>query len=160
MKTVVPFAKARETSLYGSKAVGLGDAAREGLPVPPGVALSGDLVEAVASKDEQGDREAREGDRCAAAPFAVRSSAVDEDGASASFAGQHLTMLNVHSTSDVPAAVRDVWWSANSDAAITYRQRVGLFTRPSVGVVVQTLLNPTWPASCSRRIRSTALTSD
>src|SRR5512143_707111 len=27
--------------------------------------------------------------------------------------------------------------------AITYRQRVGLFTRPSVGVVVQTLLNPT-----------------
>jgi hypothetical protein len=36
-----------------------------------------------------------------------------------------------------------VWWSANSDSAITYRQRVGLFTRPSVGVVVQTLLNPT-----------------
>ena len=41
-----------------------------------------------------------------------------------------------------PAAVREVWWSANSDSAITYRQRVGLFTRPSVGVVVQTLLNP------------------
>jgi pyruvate,water dikinase len=75
-------------------------------------------------------------------PFAVRSSAVDEDGASASFAGQHLTVLNVHSTADVPDAVRDVWWSANSDSAITYRQRVGLFTRPSVGVVVQTLLNP------------------
>ncbi len=52
MKTVVPFAKARETSLYGSKAVGLGEAAREGLPVPPGVALSGDLVEAVASGED------------------------------------------------------------------------------------------------------------
>ena len=76
-------------------------------------------------------------------PFAVRSSAVDEDGAAASFAGQHLTVLNVHSAADVPGAVRDVWWSANSDSAITYRQRVGLFTRPSVGVVVQTLLNPT-----------------
>ena len=38
--------------------------------------------------------------------------------------------------------MRDVWWSANSDSAITYRQKVGLFTRPSVGVVVQTLLNP------------------
>jgi len=38
--------------------------------------------------------------------------------------------------------VREVWWSANSDSAITYRQKVGLFTRPSVGVVVQTLLNP------------------
>src|SRR4029453_16010438 len=53
VKTVVPFAKARETSLYGSKAVGLGDAARRGLPVPPGVALSGDLVEAVASRHEK-----------------------------------------------------------------------------------------------------------
>jgi pyruvate,water dikinase len=41
-----------------------------------------------------------------------------------------------------PGPVRDVWWSANSDSAITYRQRVGLFTRPSVGVVVQTLLDP------------------
>jgi pyruvate,water dikinase len=77
-----------------------------------------------------------------APPFAVRSSATDEDGTAASFAGQHLTMLNVHSQADVPGAVRDVWWSANSDAAITYRQRVGLFTRPSVGVVVQSLLNP------------------
>ncbi|MEP9390602.1 PEP/pyruvate-binding domain-containing protein [Mesorhizobium sp. KR9-304] len=76
------------------------------------------------------------------APFAVRSSAVDEDSAAASFAGQHLTVLNVHSAADIPDTVREVWWSANSDAAITYRQRVGLMTRPSVGVVVQTLLNP------------------
>ena len=37
--------------MFGSKAVGLGDAARQGLPVPPGVALSGDLVEAIASGD-------------------------------------------------------------------------------------------------------------
>ena len=38
--------------------------------------------------------------------------------------------------------MREVWWSANSDSAITYRQRVGLFRRPSVGVVVQSLLEP------------------
>jgi pyruvate,water dikinase len=139
---VVPFAKAHETSLYGSKAVGLGDAARSGLPVPPGVAISGDLVEAIASKDERAIAKLAKAVAPLQPPFAVRSSAVDEDGASASFAGQHLTMLNVHSASDVPSAVRDVWWSANSDAAITYRQRIGLFTRPSVGVVVQTLLNP------------------
>jgi pyruvate,water dikinase len=43
----------------------------------------------------------------------------------------------------VSSAVREVWWSANSDSAITYRQRVGLFQRPSVGVVVQSLLDPT-----------------
>ncbi len=142
MKKVVPFSKARETSLYGSKAVGLGDAVRQGLPVPPGVALSGDLVEAVASADEKAIEKVTKAVADLSAPFAVRSSAVDEDGAAASFAGQHLTVLNVHSTADVPAAVREVWWSANSDSAITYRQRVGLFTRPSVGVVVQTLLNP------------------
>ena len=72
----------------------------------------------------------------------MRSSAVDEDGADASFAGQHLTLLNVPSVDELTAAVSEIWWSANSDSAITYRQRVGLFTRPSVGVVVQSLLDP------------------
>ena len=143
MKKVVPFAKVRETALYGSKAVGLGDAARQDLAIPPGVALSGDLVEAVASGDQKAIEKVAQAIATLPPPFAVRSSAVDEDSAAASFAGQHLTVLNVHSAADVPGAVREVWWSANSDAAITYRQRVGLFTRPSVGVVVQTLLNPT-----------------
>jgi pyruvate,water dikinase len=142
VKKVVPFTKARETSLYGSKAVGLGDAARQGLPVPPGVVLSGDLVEAVASGDDNAIEKVAKAIAAVQPPFAVRSSAVDEDGAAASFAGQHLTLLNVHSAADVPGAVRQVWWSANSDSAITYRQKVGLFTRPSVGVVVQTLLDP------------------
>jgi len=123
--------------------VGLGDAARQGLPVPPGVALSGDLVEAIASGEDKAVERVAKAITGLLPPFAVRSSAVDEDGAAASFAGQHLTLLNVHNATDVPGAVREVWWSANSDSAITYRQRVGLFTRPSVGVVVQTLLNPT-----------------
>jgi hypothetical protein len=142
VKRAVPVAKARETALYGAKAVGLGDAARQGLPVPPGVALSGDLVEAVASRDGKAMERVAKAIAALPGPFAVRSSAVDEDSAAASFAGQHLTVLNVHSADDVPGAVREVWWSANSDSAITYRQRVGLFTRPSVGVVVQTLLDP------------------
>lgn len=142
MKKVVPLSAAREISLYGSKAVGLGDAMRKGLPVPDGIALSGDLVEAVASSDEQALEKIAKAVAVLSPPFAVRSSAVDEDSADASFAGQHVTLLNVHSASDVPDAVREVWWSANSDSAITYRQRVGLFTRPSVGVVIQTLLNP------------------
>ncbi len=143
MKKVVPFTKARETALYGSKAVGLGDAARNGLPVPPGVVLSGDLVEAVAAGENKAVEKVAKAVIGLRPPFAVRSSAVDEDGAAASFAGQHQTILNVHSPADVPGAIREVWWSANSDSAITYRQKVGLFARPSVGVVVQTLLSPT-----------------
>ena len=102
MKKAVPLSKARETPLFGSKAVGLGDAARQGLPVPPGVALSGDLVEAVASGDGKAIEKLAQAIASLAAPFAVRSSAVDEDGAAASFAGQHLTVLNVHSAHDVP----------------------------------------------------------
>jgi pyruvate,water dikinase len=142
VKEVVPLEKARETAVFGSKAVGLGDAIRDGLPVPPGIALSGPVVEAVAAEDEKAIAKVAKAARLLAVPLAVRSSAVDEDGKEASFAGQHLTLLNVPSAEDLPAALREIWWSANSDSAITYRQRVGLFTRPSVGVVVQTLLDP------------------
>jgi pyruvate,water dikinase len=51
-------------------------------------------------------------------------------------------LLNIRSTEDLSAALREIWWSANSDSVITYRQRVGLFARPSVGVVIQSLLDP------------------
>ena len=142
MSGVVQLEDARDDSLFGSKAVGLGEATRAGLPLPPGVALSGAVVDAVAGGDEQAIEEVRKLVRPLGGPLAVRSSAVDEDGAEASFAGQHLTLLNVPSADDVSAALREVWWSANSDSAISYRQRVGLFTRPSVGVVVQRLLDP------------------
>ena len=142
MKEVVPLEKARDDSVFGSKAVGLGEAARGGLPLPPGVALSGSIVEAVASGEGKAIKKVAKCVRPLPTPLAVRSSAVDEDGAEASFAGQHLTLLNVLTPDDVSDALREIWWSANSDSAITYRQRVGLFTRPSVGVVIQSLLDP------------------
>jgi pyruvate, water dikinase len=139
---VVPLEKALDDQLFGSKAVGLGQAMRNGLPVPPGVALSGAIVEAVAAGEDAAIKEVVKWAKPLGGPLAVRSSAVDEDGATASFAGQHLTLLNVPSTDALNSALSEVWWSANSDSAITYRQRVGLFNRPSVGVVVQALLDP------------------
>ncbi len=142
MTEVVPLADAHEDSRFGAKATGLGQAARTGLPIPPGIALSGTIVDAVAAGQEHAVEEVVAAARAIAGPLAVRSSAVDEDGADASFAGQHLTLLNVPSVDDLSAAIREIWWSANSDSAITYRQRVGLFVRPSVGVVVQSLLDP------------------
>jgi pyruvate,water dikinase len=138
----VPLADAHEEARFGAKATGLGAAARNGLPVPPGIALSGSLVEAVAAGREQAIDQVLAAAGALLGPLAVRSSAADEDGADASFAGQHLTLLNVPSVDDIAAAVREIWWSANSDSAISYRQRVGLFARPSVGVVVQSLLDP------------------
>jgi pyruvate,water dikinase len=142
VKRVVPLEKALDEAIFGSKAVGLGQAIRDGLPVPPGIALSGSIVEAVAAGEDAAIKEVAKWVGPLGGPLAVRSSAADEDGASASFAGQHLTLLNVPSVEHVSSALSDIWWSANSDSAITYRQKVGLFTRPSVGVVVQALLDP------------------
>jgi pyruvate,water dikinase len=142
VKQVVPLEKAQDVSTFGSKAVGLGQAIRDGLLVPPGIALSGTIVEAVAAGEKRALNEVAKAAKPLGGPLAVRSSAVDEDGATASFAGQHLTLLNVPDCDALGSALHEIWWSANSDSAITYRQRVGLFTRPNVGVVVQALLNP------------------
>ena len=142
MKRVVPLENALDEATFGSKAVGLGQAIRDGLPVPPGVALCGSIVEAVAAGERAAINEVAKWVGPLGGPLAVRSSAADEDGAAASFAGQHLTLLNVPSVEQLGSALSEIWWSANSDSAITYRQKVGLFTRPSVGVVVQALLDP------------------
>jgi pyruvate,water dikinase len=142
VRRVVPLEKAIDVSLFGSKAVGLGQAIRDGLPVPPGIALSGAIVEAVAAGDRSAIRDVVRRAGPLGGPLAARSSAIDEDGTTASFAGQHLTLLNVPSADQLSSALSQIWWSANSDSAISYRQRVGLFTRPSVGVVVQALLDP------------------
>ena len=141
MTRVVPLAEAVEHSVYGSKAASLGEATRGGLPVPPGFALSGPVVDAVASGEDDAIKEVADSVSALSGPFAVRSSAVGEDSAGASFAGQHVTLLNVPSPGHVTDAVREIWWSANSDSAITYRQKQGMFVRPSVGVVVQALLD-------------------
>ena len=143
MNEVVPLEQALDPSTFGSKATSLGQAISDGLPVPPGFALSGSVVELIAS----GDADAialvakRVGVEIEGA-LAVRSSAVDEDGALSSFAGQHLTLLNVPNVEGLGPALNEIWWSANSDSAIAYRKRVGLFSRPVVGVVVQALLEP------------------
>jgi phosphoenolpyruvate synthase/pyruvate phosphate dikinase len=66
--------------------------------------------------------------RCgvAAPPVAVRSSAVDEDGASASFAGQYETFLNIVGAEQVAEAIVQCWRSAGSARALAYRSQQGL----------------------------------
>jgi len=50
VKKVVPFTKARKRWLFGSKAMGSATPARQGPLVPSSVALTGNLVEAVAGR--------------------------------------------------------------------------------------------------------------
>ena len=72
---------------------------------------------------------------------AVRSSAVDEDGRDASFAGQHDTYLNVSGLAAVAAAVRRCWQSAGTQRALDYRRQHGLQTRSvQLAVLVQQLI--------------------
>ncbi|MCI0439301.1 MAG: PEP/pyruvate-binding domain-containing protein [Chloroflexi bacterium] len=57
---------------------------------------------------------------------AVRSSAVDEDGSSASFAGQHDTYLNICGAEAVADAVLRCWNSVTNERALQYRRQRGL----------------------------------
>lgn len=62
----------------------------------------------------------------ASTPLAVRSSAIGEDSAGLSFAGLHESIIGVRGRCDVEDAVRLVWASLWSDAALLYRKELGL----------------------------------
>jgi len=139
----VPLREAEEESLYGGKAVSLGAALRAGLPVPGGYAIAAPLVASAGAGDPSALRELEELAGTLDRSVAVRSSAIGEDSAEASFAGQHLTMLNVSPTPESLAeAVRSVWESACTESARAYRERMGIAGEPQIGAVVQVLIEP------------------
>ena len=71
---------------------------------------------------------------------AVRSSAIGEDGAETSFAGQHETILGVRGPDAIADAVLACWRSASSDRAVAYRKEHSISAAPRVGVLVQELV--------------------
>jgi pyruvate,water dikinase len=71
---------------------------------------------------------------------AVRSSAMDEDGCRASFAGQHATYLNVVGVEAVAQAVLRCWQSAYSTHALDYRRHWGLTEEVTMAVLIQQLI--------------------
>ena len=135
---ILPLDDVTDPMAFGGKAVALGAAIRAGLPVPGGVALSVDTVEAVVRADP--DVVPALHRICAAGgPRAVRSSAVGEDSAGASFAGAHCTVLGVCDPEAVVAAVHRVYASADALQARAYRAQLGLGPA-RMGVVVQELV--------------------
>jgi pyruvate,water dikinase len=135
----LPLAAVEDETAYGGKAVALGTALRSGLPVPPGIALPAGLVAELCC-----ERLARDVVRAVAeqqpGPLAVRSSAVGEDGATSSFAGQHLTVLNLENPDAIVDAVVRVAASASSPSAVAYRRARGDASVPRCGVVLQRLV--------------------
>jgi pyruvate,water dikinase len=112
---------------------------RAGLPVPAGVALPFGFVAAVAAGDARQQLAAVL--RMLDFPLVARSSAVGEDSEQASFAGQHLTRLNLRSEPELVDAVSAIWDSARSPSALAYRERLGLPREPRMAVVVQELVD-------------------
>ena len=71
----------------------------------------------------------------------VRSSAPDEDDEKASFAGLHESYLNISGTDSILEHIRKVWASLWSDAALLYRQEIGLDAEnSSMAVVIQEIV--------------------
>ena len=77
---------------------------------------------------------------------AVRSSAVDEDGSLASFAGLYETYLNVVGVGAVADAVVRCWTSAGSERALAYRHRWG---QAPEGIRLAVLIQQFIPAEVS-----------
>ncbi|WP_090369317.1 PEP/pyruvate-binding domain-containing protein [Nitrosospira sp. Nl5] len=144
---------AADRATVGGKAWQLARLKQFGLPVPDGLVipagwcalqdgaavlspeLSGALQEALAAHDWLNR------------PLAIRSSAAGEDSAKASFAGIYRSCLNVRGIEQVQSALREVWASLWSPAAIAYRQKLGLAeggtagdTVPAMAVIVMPLL--------------------
>jgi len=81
--------------------------------------------------------------RCGAASpsVAVRSSAPDEDGRTASFAGQYRTFLNVAGVDSVAKAIAECWAAVGSERLQVYRDRQGGGTPDGIiAVLVQQLV--------------------
>jgi phosphohistidine swiveling domain-containing protein len=130
--------------LAGGKGGTLAQLYQAGYPVPEGfvilpAAFSGDhlMPEAWAEAKAQLRRLRKNGNGPA---FAVRSSALSEDSAFASFAGEFETVLDVHTEEMVRTAIHTVRRSRHSERVRVYSQAQGIEAVHDMAVVVQQLV--------------------
>ena len=137
---MTPLAQAEEEARFGGKAVQLGAALRAGLPAPGGFALDWKAVAAIVagSADVIGEL-ART--LPIARGVAVRSSAIGEDSAAASFAGQHATVLGVRDEAGLRDAIARVHASGMTEAALAYRAKLEITAPSRMAVVIQPLVH-------------------
>ena len=139
--------KSFDAGLVGGKAANLSRLARMYHRVPDGFSLPVTVMDEAHPLDLRDEITAAISDlmNCHRLPdfiAAVRSSAVDEDGATASFAGQHETYLNIVGAEAIIQAVTRCWESARSEHALDYRRQQGLSVEhPQIAVLVQRLVS-------------------
>ena len=138
--------KSFDVALVGGKAANLSRLARLYHRVPDGFCLPVTVMDEVHPLDLRNEIIASISDlmACHSLPelvVAVRSSAVDEDRAGASFAGQHETYLNIVGADAILQAVTRCWESARSERALEYRRQQGLsLERLQLAVLIQQLV--------------------
>jgi len=131
------------TADAGGKGASLARLTAAGFRVPPAFVIFPDAAHAIAAG---GAPEAAAAVTAAATrllaegPVAVRSSAQDEDSAEASFAGQHLTVLDVTSVEGVLNAVAACVASLQSEGAAAYRAARAAEGDARMAVVVQRMV--------------------
>jgi len=116
--------KQEERPLAGGKGGTLAHLYQEGYPVPDGFvilpsAFTGDELSSDGWQQVQSEL-ARSGNGSDTMSFAVRSSALSEDSAQASFAGEFETVLDVHSDEMVREAICTVRRSRLSERVKVY----------------------------------------
>jgi pyruvate,water dikinase len=132
---------ADDRDAVGGKALSLGLLARAGLPVPPGFCVTTAARAAAGAGETLRAALVRAYEALGGGLVAVRSSATQEDGKAASFAGQQETVLGVAGEADLIAAVQRCWESVDSERARAYRTQRGLDGEaPAMAVIVQRLV--------------------
>ena len=115
-----------------------------GLPVPPGFVVTAEAYRSIHGKpwpeSFQSSLESAYS-KLGGGIVAVRSSALGEDGADTSFAGQMTTILGVRGIPTLLEAVQTCWASLNTERAKAYRKQQGLGDNPAMAVVVQQLVS-------------------
>jgi pyruvate,water dikinase len=138
--------KSFDSSLVGGKVANLSRLARMYHRVPDGFSLPVTVMDEAHPLDLRDEITTAISDlmACHSLPdfiAAVRSSAVDEDGITASFAGQHETYLNIVGADAILQAVIRCWESARSEHALHYRRQQGLSeAHPQIAVFIQQLV--------------------
>ncbi len=130
MSAAVPLADAFDESRCGGKAFNLCRLIHAGAPVPHGIVITnGDLV-------DSGTLACELWPQLHFPTAIVRSSAVGEDSAGASFAGQLDSIAGVTSAASLRDAIDRVWASQRSDRVLAY-QAARRVTLSGMGIIVQ-----------------------